>query len=78
MDMQTLQGAMAVSAVAAVKELVVNPIVRFLHRKGVLHGPLNPPFLSLRIRWRNIWVFLAFTAVWLGLIWGVPQLLGLT
>lgn len=77
MDERGMQLAVTVVAVTAVKELIVGPCVRWLHRKGVLKGPEYPPFFSLLVRWRNIGIFLAFTAAWIGLIWGVPHLLGL-
>ena len=70
------QLAATVFVVAAVKELVVNPCVRWLHRKGVLKGPLHPPFFSLLVRWRNISLFLAFCVVWYALLWGVFRALG--
>jgi uncharacterized membrane protein len=76
MEERVIGTAMLAIAVAAVKELIVPPCVRFLHRKGVLHGPVNPTFLSPMVRWRNIFVFLAFLAIWVSLFCLLPQAMG--
>lgn len=63
---QAMQLAATVTAITGIKELVVNPVVRWLHRMGVLKGPARPPFFSLLVRWRNIGIFLAFFVIWVG------------
>ncbi len=65
MNAKGAQLAALVVAVAGIRELIVNPCVHWLHRKGVLRGPEHPHWLSLRVRWRNIGVFLLFCALWL-------------
>ena len=74
MPHQVEQLALLAFFVAALRELIVSPCVRWLHRRGILRGPYNKPFLSWGVRWRNIGIFLAFNVLWVSLIVGILHL----